>query len=98
MNQGLLNQDNPPTTRQRIADLNECPGPAELSHYFPPAHVEGAYFNGGRPVAFCGYRLPRRPDALDVTSTSKGEYVPPEVMLCPYCHVLYSRLPGRGND
>lgn len=74
--------------RQPIADLNTVLDPAELSHYFLPERVEGAFLDGGRPAALCGHRLSRRPDVADMTSTSKGEYVPDEVQLCPACHVL----------
>ncbi len=76
------------TGPQTIADLNERNDPTDLSHYFLPERVEGAFLDGGRPVALCGFRLSRRPDVADVTSTSKGEYVPDDVQLCPTCHVL----------
>ena len=83
------------TTAQTIADLNTAHDPSELSHYFMPESVERSFFNGGRPIAFCGYRLRRRSDVADVTSTSRGEYVPEDVELCPACHVL--RQHGQGG-
>lgn len=81
MNQNLV------ARKKQIADLNVEHDPDELSHYFP--NTEWHFFHGGRPVAFCGYRLKRRPDTRDVTSTIAGEHVPEDVQQCPRCAVLY---------
>jgi hypothetical protein len=84
---------------QRIADLNAQHDPADLSHYFPSRQVEERFFHGGRPVALCGYRLDRRPDAVDAVSGSTtatgAALADEEVELCPYCHVIYTRTLGR---